>query len=82
MKDTTALEDALIYQPRLKLLSRREVMVMEYMLQGYNNKEIAAGLGIVEGTVDHHLQGIRNKFHARGTTREQLVAIYLATRET
>ena len=42
-------------------LSKRETQVVKLLLEGMSNKQIAAILGISEGTVEFHLTGIYSK---------------------
>jgi DNA-binding CsgD family transcriptional regulator len=44
-------------------LSKRELDVIEYLLQGKSNKLIAAALGISVRTVEFHLNNIYTKYH-------------------
>ncbi len=82
MKYRTALEDALTGDRPPRKLTQREVKIMEHVVQGQNNKEIATVLGVSTDNIVRHIMHVRVKLHARGTTREQLIATYLATRET
>ena len=70
---TSAVEDALSGEARLKPLSPREVMVMEYTLHGYNNREIAVALGITKGTVAVHLIAARAKLQVHGKGGKTIV---------
>jgi len=53
--------------PRASLptLTPREKEILVHVARGLANKEIAAALGIVEGTVKRHLQNILAKLHLR-----------------
>ncbi len=82
MKDPTALDDALRGQPHLRPLTTREIEVMDYVVQGLSNREIAAAVGIATATVSSHLSTIRGKLHLFGKNRPALIAAYLATRDT
>jgi DNA-binding NarL/FixJ family response regulator len=46
-------------------LTRREVEVLALMAGGYNNLEIAQGLGTSEGTIKNHVSNILSKFGVR-----------------
>ena len=51
---------------RLSKLTDREREVLDYLLQGRLNKEIADELGVSRRTVEVHRSRIREKMHARG----------------
>ncbi len=76
------MDDALRGQPHLRPLTVREIEVMDYVVQGLSNREIAAAVGIAHKTVCSHLSTIRAKLHLFGKGRPALIAAYLATRET
>ncbi len=63
--------------PRASLpaLTPREEEILALVARGLANKEIAATLGIVEGTVKRHLQNILAKLHLRN--RVELAAFAL-----
>lgn len=82
MKDTMALDDALPDHPHLRRLNQREIEVMDYVVQGLSNKEIATAIGIAQPTVASHITNIRAKLQAMGKNRNALIAAYLTTRET
>ena len=82
MKDTTALDDALRGQPHLRPLTTREIEVMDYVVQGLTNSEIAVALGMARKTVNSHLRVIRDKFHVVRPDRQTLISTYIATRDT
>src|SRR5687768_13268042 len=46
---------------RTDQLSKREREVVELLLQGKSNKQIALGLGIAESTVEFHLKNVYAK---------------------
>ena len=48
-------------KPQSKNLSKREQEVVDLLLQGKSNKQIALGLGIAESTVEFHLKNIYSK---------------------
>jgi DNA-binding NarL/FixJ family response regulator len=56
-------------------LTPREIDVMELVTQGLRNKEIAASLGISEGTVQAHLKSIFSKFEVNDRTAAVKIAL-------
>src|SRR5258708_16610270 len=51
--------------PILEPLTEREIEVLRLMAGAYNNREIAAALGVAEGTVKNHVASILAKMGAR-----------------
>lgn len=47
--------------PLASALSRRELEIMDYLVDGWSNAEIASALGIGQRTVRFHLEGIFGK---------------------
>lgn len=78
---STVLGDALSGNPRPVPLTETELVVMEHVVQGYDNKQIAAALGNAPVTIGQHLTVIRVKLKARSRSRATLIAAYLATRK-
>ncbi len=56
-------------------LTPREIEVLQYVAQGYGNKEIGARLGTAAGTVKMHLQNILSKLGASDRTHAVTLAI-------
>jgi two-component system NarL family response regulator len=56
-------------------LTPRETEVMELMMQGLRNKEIAPSLGISEGTVQVHIKSIFAKLNVSDRTAAVKVAL-------
>lgn len=56
-------------------LTPREVEVLQYVAQGYGNKEIGERLGTAAGTVKMHLQNILSKLGASDRTHAVTLAI-------
>lgn len=56
-------------------LSPREIEVLRFISRGLSNKEIAANLGIVEGTVKAHVTNIFNKLGAVDRTQAITIAM-------
>lgn len=57
-------------------LTPREVGVLQYVMRGHRNKEIAAGMSIAEETVEVHLKNIFTKLGVHDRT----AAVYVALR--
>jgi two-component system NarL family response regulator len=56
-------------------LTAREVEVLELIARGRSNREIGEGLGIAEGTVKTHVNGILAKLGARDRTDAAMIAL-------
>lgn len=56
-------------------MSAREIEVLKLIAQGRSNKEIAAQLGIVEGTVKAHVTNIFGKLGAADRTQAITIAV-------
>ena len=63
--------------PEPTALSRREVEILRMMAAGYNNREIAQGCFVAEGTVKNHISSILQKLGVRDRTRAVLRALHL-----
>ena len=62
--------------PRLRdLLTRREVDVLEHMVRGETNADIARALVVSEGTIKFHVKNILRKLHA--SNRAEATSRYL-----
>jgi DNA-binding NarL/FixJ family response regulator len=59
-------------------LSPREREILELLASGFPNKQIAARLGLTDGTVRWHLRHVYNKLHVRSRTEAALK--FLSTR--
>ncbi|MGH7996289.1 MAG: response regulator [Opitutaceae bacterium] len=59
----------------LSQLSGREVQVLTLVAKGFSNKQVAAALGIVEGTVKVHVTSIFAKLAVADRTQAVLVAV-------
>lgn len=64
--------------PVLKTLTARERNVLQYLVEGLSNKEIARSLGLSDGTVKVHLHNIYEKTSVNNRT--SLVALVLGLR--
>jgi len=56
-------------------LTPRETEILQYIAQGYLNKQIAAELGISEQTIKNHVTSILRKLNANARTEAVVVAI-------
>jgi two-component system response regulator DegU len=56
-------------------LTARETEILQYIAQGYLNKQIAAELGISEQTIKNHVTSILRKLNANARTEAVVVAI-------
>jgi len=56
-------------------LTPRETEILNYIAQGYLNKQIAAQLGISEQTIKNHVTSILRKLNANARTEAVVVAI-------
>jgi DNA-binding NarL/FixJ family response regulator len=64
-KVLSVFQEPAIAMPDTEDLSRREREILEVLLQGFSNKEIAARLSISVPTVKVHLRHIYEKLHVR-----------------
>ncbi|MHB8105587.1 MAG: LuxR C-terminal-related transcriptional regulator, partial [Dehalococcoidales bacterium] len=62
-------------EPFISPLTPREIEILEYIAQGYLNKQIAAELGISEQTIKNHVTSILRKLNANARTEAVVVAI-------
>ena len=56
-------------------LTPREIEILDYIAQGYLNKQIALKLGISEQTIKNHVTSILRKLNANARTEAVVVAI-------
>ena len=70
------IEARLAERSTLSRLTPREIEVMELMMQGLRNKEIAPSLGISEGTVQVHIKSIFAKLNVNDRTAAVKVALH------
>jgi two-component system response regulator DegU len=71
-QELTARSEAEAY---ISPLTAREVEILQYIAQGYLNKQIAAELGISEQTIKNHVTSILRKLNANARTEAVVVAI-------
>lgn len=56
-------------------LTRRETEILNYVAQGYRNKQIADVLDVSGHTIKNHMTSIRHKLNANARTQAVIVAI-------
>ena len=66
---------ARIGERMLAQLSPRELDVLQHVAKGFSNKEIAAHLGVVEGTVKIHVANIFSKLGVSDRTQALVAAV-------
>lgn len=59
----------------LAQLTPREIEILNYMAQGYPNKQIGFELGISESTIKNHVTAILSKLNANDRTEAVVIAI-------
>ena len=59
----------------LEELTERELTILQQMVQGKNNREIAEALYLAEGTVKNNVSAIIAKLHANDRTQAAIVAL-------
>jgi len=59
----------------LAQLTSREIEILNYMAQGYPNKQIGFELGITESTIKNHVTAILSKLNANDRTEAVVIAI-------
>jgi DNA-binding NarL/FixJ family response regulator len=67
--------DRLAKRLRREDLSQREMDVLQYLVKGHSNKEIAAGLFLSEDTVKTHLKNLFAKLEVQDRTKAVIAAI-------
>jgi two-component system NarL family response regulator len=70
-----AVEARLAQRATQPTLTAREIEVLRLLAEGMRNKEIAAALGITEGTAQIHVKNIFAKLHVNDRTAALQVAI-------
>ena len=56
-------------------LTNREVEILNYVAQGYANKQIAAEISISEQTIKNHITSIMAKLNANARTQAVVIAV-------
>lgn len=60
-RDRPAVRSPLPAEPAGPMLTRREIEVLQFVAEGYSNKEIGTQLSITEGTVKNHVHNALEK---------------------
>ena len=60
------------HSPDVENLSPREREILDFLTQGFSDKEIADRIGVKHGTVRWHLQHVYEKLHVRSRTEAAL----------
>jgi DNA-binding NarL/FixJ family response regulator len=63
---------------RLIVLTRREREVMQLIMQGYTNRQIAHALGIAEHTIERHLTNLYRKLEVTNRTSAALKFLHVS----
>jgi two-component system, NarL family, nitrate/nitrite response regulator NarP len=58
-------------------LTRRQKQVLEALMKGYTNEQIAASVGISRITVEYHLSNIYEKLNLSNKTRLNAALYYM-----
>jgi len=72
---SSAVAAKLAERLKMEALTPRELETLQLMSAGKNNKEIAAALSVVEGTVKVHVNNILEKLHVNNRTEAVAVAV-------
>lgn len=67
--------ERLTSQEALASLSPRDIEILNYVAQGYRNKQIAAEFSIGEQTVKNRMSSILDKLNADNRTEAVIIAI-------
>lgn len=62
-------------QPQAQPLTKREVMVLEHLVKGETNREIAVALVVTEHTVKMHVRNILDKLHLQNRSQAAVYAL-------
>jgi len=71
-KVIASFQDPLISAAEVEGLSAREREILELLAAGFPNKQIAARVGLTDGTVRWHLRHVYHKLHVRSRTEATL----------
>jgi DNA-binding NarL/FixJ family response regulator len=63
IKSGTTIRDTTQAVPDQVSITRRELEILQYVAEGFSNKEIAKKLSITEGTVKNHVHNSLEKLH-------------------
>jgi DNA-binding NarL/FixJ family response regulator len=71
-KVIASFQEPLVAAAAVEDLSPREREILEFVAQGFPNKEIARRIGVSDGTVRWHLRHVYHKLHVRSRTEAAL----------
>jgi DNA-binding NarL/FixJ family response regulator len=71
-KVIASFQEPLVAAAAVEDLSPREREILEFVAQGFPNKEIAQRIGVSDGTVRWHLRHVYHKLHVRSRTEAAL----------
>ncbi len=74
LQDLTEAKDAAAPAPRVQAITPREKEILELVVAGLGNKEIALRLSISESTVRNHLHNILDKVHLQNRVQLAMYA--------
>ena len=61
--------------PFISPLTSKETEILDYMAEGYLNKQIADALGVSEQTIKNHVTSILRKLNVNARTQAVVLAI-------
>ena len=64
-KVIVSFQDPVAVAAEVEGLSPREYEILELLAEGFPNKQIAARVGLTDGTVRWHLRHVYHKLHVR-----------------
>lgn len=70
-----AVRDSIANRPPGSELSPRELQILELIVKGLSNKQIAENLGITEGTVKWHVNAILGRMNVSDRTQAAVAAL-------
>lgn len=75
LREFNRISDAREKAKEIEPLSEREIEVLEHLVRGKDNKEIAHALSIAPSTVKTHLQNIMDKLHLKNRIEAAVYAV-------
>jgi len=75
LREFNRMSGARVKAKEIEPLSEREIEVLEHLVRGKDNKEIAQALSIAPSTVKTHLQNIMDKLHLKNRIEAAVYAV-------